>query len=83
MTPDQIEKAVDIVEEGLEEAVKIGMLIPVPHGYCFYCDTETAVYDATTVGDIPAQPPICRECIICLGVSMLAQRVNEWYPFSK
>jgi hypothetical protein len=70
MTPEQIDAIVNIVELGIAEAIQAHILQKVPHGYCFYCDTEMEVYDVAPSEEIPAQPPICHECIIGIAVEM-------------
>ena len=47
----------------IDLACEMGWLKPVEHGYCFYCNTEKAVYDII-MRDAPTQPPRCESCFI-------------------
>jgi hypothetical protein len=49
-----------IAEHGLALAVKQGSVIFVEHGYCWHCNSEKSVYEASP--DWPVQPPRCFDC---------------------
>lgn len=51
----------DFIRSGIDDSVFGGYLIPVEHGFCFYCDTEKPVYDISP--EFPPQPPTCDECL--------------------
>ena len=59
---------------GFAEAIEIGWFTPIPHGFCYYCDRETIVYDIH-VG--PAQPPKCIGCFISSMVACVEQSDDD------
>ena len=77
MTPEDLDLIVNIVELGISDALRVGMLQKVPHGYCFTCDTEMEVYDVAPSDTTTAQPPICHECIIGTAIEMI-QKYGTW-----
>lgn len=64
---DYIKKIGEFLNEGIHEAIRQEMLTVVPHGYCFYCDTEKEVLEVTDP-DSPVQPPICHRCLVSKGL---------------
>lgn len=65
-----LEMVSNSVRAGIDEMVNIGALIPVEHGFCFYCDEEKSVYDVAP--EFPAQPPTCDNCLYQRGVAMFS-----------
>jgi hypothetical protein len=61
MTTDPQSISPDDLDLALVQAVELGWLIPIEHGYCFYCHTEGMVYDIV-VPDAPVQPARCAKC---------------------
>jgi hypothetical protein len=55
----------------VEQAVTLGWLTSVDHGYCFYCGTEKSVYDVT-MDNAPVQPPRCGDCYVAQAQAVLA-----------
>lgn len=61
MTSDHPPLSSNDINLALVEAVDIGWLIPIEHGYCFYCHTEGMVYDIVA-DNAPVQPARCAKC---------------------
>jgi hypothetical protein len=61
MTSDSHSLSVDEINRALTQAVDLGWLIPIEHGYCFYCHTEGMVYDIVA-DNAPVQPARCGHC---------------------
>lgn len=59
---------------GFAEAIESHWLQPIPHGYCFSCDTEAIVYDVL-IG--PSQPPRCASCFIGAMIGEAEGLVNS------
>lgn len=45
---------------GIEQSLQKGEISYVDHGFCWYCQTEKPVYEASP--NYPVQPPRCFEC---------------------
>lgn len=57
-----IDHIISIAENGICQALQQGSVTLVEHGYCWYCNTETEVYEASP--EWPVQPPRCFECYV-------------------
>ena len=59
MNPEDI---LNIATLGLGQAIDKGLLALVEHGYCWHCNSEKSVYEASP--DWPVQPPRCFDCYV-------------------
>jgi hypothetical protein len=51
-----------IAKHGLEQALEQGSVLFVDHGFCWYCNEEKEVYEASP--NWPVQPPRCFDCYV-------------------
>jgi len=51
-----------VAQSGLEQALEQKSVVFVEHGFCWYCNEEKAVYEASP--EWPVQPPRCFDCYV-------------------
>ena len=72
---EEMQQATAFMRDVVVDAIDQGWLRPIPHGYCWYCQTEGPVLDVMAhkvPGDPPSQPPRCEDCFIEAGLSVLS-----------
>lgn len=67
----------ETIDEALRDAVDLGWLAPVDHGFCFSCNEEKAVYEVVMEG-APVQPPKCSTCFFTLAHQAITADPQRW-----